>query len=351
MGPLNSMPTSVTDEEQGYPLHTMDENGVVEEEDDDELALLPGLPILPRSTYFKLILCAALSLLILLACIGIIASTTALAIHESYETQIAGNPGNGDVLTTSEYQITFPKPESQRDSLVDDWMAFWSSHSVYYRTATNTTMATSIRYQYNVNVRGPSTCHSDDYIRVRVFDKMDSAGVHTSGTTVDIKGNSHSASGAFSMPFWPNETLTSQQKMEQDLHECSQKYSRETRVYLTETPTFTHCKDVSVLYPWALKEKYDHNKVSTYDATYWWVREYAGYLNENTKFLIAFTLRYQSLEQAQYETAGAQAGEWSIRLFSLDHGHSYHYNEDVVQDTHDAWKAMMKHFGNGECRD
>jgi len=339
--------------EHEVPLHNMGENATEDELDEEVYDLHPSRPWWSiQGSSRKILLAAGVAVILVLSCLGIALGSTALAMHYSYEEQIAGNPGNGDVLTTSEYQITFPKSslEGERDLLVDEWMQYWKQQSIYYSTATQTSSASILRYQYYIDMTGRDSCDSSDRIRVRVYDKISSDQRHESGTTVDIKGDVRFQRNGLKKPFWPNSTLPSQQKLEHDFHECSEKYSRESRVYLSDvTQQFPRCRDISDLFPWALQDKYKDNKVKQFDSEYWWVKEYSGWLANDTRFLIAATFRYTTLEAAKSGEPAA-TGEWSIRLFSLQDGRSKEYNEDVVADAHNGWQAMIDHFGNGECR-
>lgn len=302
-------------------------------------------------SWVKLFLCAVLSVAILVACLGVVGGTTIIAMRESYQAQISGNPGNKDILVTSEYQISFPQPYAwhDREDLVTEWMEFWGNNSAYFAES-QPRVSTTIRHQYFVDMTGRSSCHSGDRIRVREYEQQDSEGGRTTGTTVDIKGNSNSKSGALALPYWPDPALPSQQKMEQDYHGCSLKYSRESRVYLdTSAPHFSHCRDISSLFPWALKEEYDDHKVKVHKHEYWWVRQYSGYLDQDTRFAIAFTLRYPTREGARRQAVPANRGEWSIRIYSREDGLTDTYNGDVVQDTRDTWRQTAKHFGSGAC--
>jgi len=303
-----------------------------------------------RISYFKILLWVSLCAVVLVACLGILMGTTILALHESYQAQIAGNPGNGEVLTTSEYQISFPKPFTwkDREELVAEWMEVWAEKSSFF-SQSQPSVSTTVRHQYFVDMSGRSSCRSGDRLRVRVYEKSDSKNGYSTGTTVDIKGNANSKDGAMNKPYWPASGLHAQQKMEKDYHGCSLKYSRESRVYLDDKIQFTSCGDISRLFPWALKDKYDQNRVSEYQHEYWWVRQYNGYLDGDTMYSIAFTLRYPTVEGARKQRDTANTGEWSIRIFGVEDGKSEIYNEDVVQDTREAWKALATHFGREAC--
>lgn len=90
------------------------------------------------------------------------------------------------------------------------------------------------------------------------------------------------------------------------------------------------------------------NKIAPGDMESWFVQEYSGYMDQDTKYLTSFTLKYDSTEDALFDI-NPTSGEWSIRLYSLNDGESQSYNEDVKSDIYNAWRELIQRFTSKEC--
>lgn len=258
---------------------------------------------------------------------------------------------NQDIHITSEYQIKIVFDDSwiNRSSVIDKWMEYFEEQCKYY-SSNEVDIEADIRRQYSVDLSGDDSCGFDYYIRVRDY----ISGPKSGTTTVDIKGNSSDEEEAKDLPFWPSDNFkdNSQQKCEKDFHECSSKYSRETRITFEEETKFNTCLDIVQLYPYAfdgMPVTKLWNPVESSSKDTWYIREYTGTLNETTDFKIAFTLKYHSDNDAVEHSTVPSSGEWSIRLYSLESGASDIYDAEVVTEVEKAWKAMMTNFGNDDC--
>jgi len=261
---------------------------------------------------------------------------------------------DNDVLKTTEFQmklVSFKNAETREEGM-EKWMRYFAKKSKYFSFDSSVTVKSKTRKQYYLDSKGEKKCGPDYEIRVEEY-----VGGDINGTsTIDIKDNSQKESTARNMPFWPSSKYinNSKQKCERDEHECSHKYSRETRLYMDEWKEWSTCRDLVEMFPWAYKDltaKQLDYKVKPGDMKYWFIQEYEGYLDDDTRFKAAFTMKYHSLDEAMNDHAAENAtkGEWSIRLYSLDGGLSSEYNKDVYDDVTKAWKSLINHYGNDDC--
>jgi len=253
---------------------------------------------------------------------------------------------------TTEMQINLKDFDSwiDRDAKMEEWMNTMNQQSTYLDTS-NAIIFEAIRKQYEIDA---SNCYSDIEYRVREYSSWKDG---DSKVTIDSKVNDKNANIACTAPIAPGPLhfSTSSEKCELDLHECSKddKYSREARIYFTED-TYelpTHCIDMIDLYPEQFKglnEEYLKKSVSTKHTAYWYERKYSGYM-EDTKYEIAFTLRYNNLEDARKGDVKPTSGEWSIRIFTVGDGYSDTWNTYVSNDTLNLYKTLKQTFGENGC--
>ena len=253
---------------------------------------------------------------------------------------------------TTEMQIDLKDFDTwiDRDAKMDEWIKTMNKHSNYLDT-TNADIFETTRKQYEIDA---SNCNSDIEYRVREYTSWKDG---DSMVTMDSKVNDKDINIACTAPIAPGPShyTTSSEKCELDLHECSKddKYSREARIYFTkdtyELPT--QCIDMVDLYPeqfTGLDEEHLQKKVSTKHNASWYERKYSGYMDD-TKYEIAFTLRYKNLEDARNGDVKPTSGEWSIRLFTVGDGYSDTWNTSISDDILDLYKTLKQTFGEDGC--
>lgn len=253
------------------------------------------------------------------------------------------------IVTTTEFQITLENlgdsEWDDRASMMKTWMQYFEKSSDYF-TLEESTMQNQSKNQFYVDI---DDCGSSHLIRVRnIVD-----GYMENLSTIDIKGNSQSESKAAALPFWPAPKYlgNSTQKCERDEHVCDHKYSRETRVTLDYFKSFEYCVDIVELFPYAFGNLPATSLVipiAPGKEEAWFEQLYTGYLDGNTRYKVAFTIKYDNIDDA-IDNHHPKSGEWSIRLYSLGDGASSEYNEDVKQDISQAWKALIDKYSTETC--
>ena len=256
---------------------------------------------------------------------------------------------NEVIHTTTEFQIKLPNLSEwkSRESEMKKWMETFEEASSYF-SLEDSIPASNIRGQYYVDTDGSDRCGINHEIRVREY----ISGSQEGATTVDIKGNKKIEFLARRLPFWPAPEYVDQssQKCEKDVHAHDHKYSRETRITMDSPVTFETCLDVAKLFPYAYDVKMNvamHDLKVSSSRDYWMVQEFAGYLDNDTKYKVAFTLKYDSLKDAQNDHK-PHSGEWSIRIYALKDGNSLQYNQNVVDDVTQAWRALISTYDADE---
>ena len=259
-------------------------------------------------------------------------------------------PEYSGTLNTQEYQLNIPPTEVwlDREYQIDLWMAEFERLCTYF-SLENANVTTSYRMQYYYSLRGEERCNSDFTIRLRnYYDEGDK-----DGCTLDLKGNSWSHKFAFEFPFEPNVEYApiSKQKCELDHHSgwFDKTYSKETQLSLTNPIEFRKCSDITAVFPGLIfDEKYETNVLRPDPPRYWFVREYTGYMNDDTKYKVTFTLQYFSKKRCiSGSDIPGKRSEWSIRLYSLDDGNTNTYNERVLSNIEFTWNTLRSRSKSG----
>ena len=270
--------------------------------------------------------------------------------YETWSLRNITNLQEQAIANTKEFQIQFDNIEEwqDRESKVREWMAFFTQVSSTF-DPDSAEIDTHVYLQYYVDLQGRHRCHSEHEVRVREIYYPSGPGK----TSLDIKKSASSTRAALKIPIWPASNYTSLQKVEHDIHECSEKYSRVSRVWIDGTGwEFNRCRDISPYFPYLPEwdQKHRKNKVRSHQSQYWWLSSYSGYLNETTLYKLSFTLRYESLEEAQMSSMTPLQGEWSLRIYALGDGLSDLWDSTVVEDVNESWLKLINYFGNGECK-
>src|SRR3990167_7454822 len=214
---------------------------------------------------------------------------------------------------TAEYQIKLVLNDlTQRESMIREWIYTMSIMSNYLIFNFEHGQQ-SIREQYYLV---PDICGAPQTIRIRKY----IYGTKYNVTTLDIKSSARFYQNALSFPLWPAKEYSSSanQKYERDIHECREKYARETRIYLDGlSHSFVTCNDLHHYFPWAIKGSDDPLLVEPTEP--WYVFTYSK-VHDGTEITVTFTARYDSVDDAISGTSRPSSGEFSIRFSSKDHG-------------------------------
>ena len=257
-----------------------------------------------------------------------------------------------DIKNTTEYQIDINDLTSwnNRNSELQIWLTAMNENSEYL----NLTMDDAnyyARVQYTIGISGNTKCYEDWEIRVRDY----ISGSKTGQTEVDIKGNDKTAAGAYALPFTPSTVYfsNSSQKCENDVHHCPKddKWSRETRIMFDFNIEFSTCEDIIKLYPDAfpnLPSNKHKNQVNKASDQYWWFASFNGTLDGDTNYEVSFTLRYHDRDAALQGGTPISGSEWSIRLYTLNGGHTNDYNPAVQADIGSMYRKLFDIFGDSE---
>ena len=143
----------------------------------------------------------------------------------------------------------------------------------------------------------------------------------------------------------------STQRCERDEYQCSNEYTRTSKVLFSQPKEILTCKDVAAIYPRAfiLNSTNLQNSVGFESQQIWYSREYSGYLNSDTKFKVSFDMKYPTVGGALDEETVPTKGSWSVRIYSLDSGQQSFFDNEVVKDVTSAWLKVNNHFGDGYC--
>jgi len=260
------------------------------------------------------------------------------------------------IRNTTESQIDIYETTlwTDREAQIEQWIAIANEESVYLNTSYAQVFQTT-REQKILSAKG---CNSKVEFRTRV--NIDGDG--TGDGYIDAKGNDKDIYTACTLPYDPAPMYqtNSSQKCELDIHECpdDDKYSRETRIFFAGYfLSLTMCKHLVELFPDSidLAPSDDEVELTTRLDQTWWAKKYIGYLDNDTKYEMTFTLRYHSAEDAMNakdprNNVEPAAGEWSIRLFSLGDGFTDEWNENVVDDVATMYNKLMVDVGRpGYC--
>jgi hypothetical protein len=248
------------------------------------------------------------------------------------------------IANTKEYQIQLEFPDAfyPRLAEVEDWMNSINAASVYL----NLTMKDLQEKPHNQFLLDASKCHAgSEHYRVRSF-------LTETTQTIGAKSNAQTKEAAAKYPYWPGSAFldNSFQKLENDVHACHEKYSRETRISFESPRDYSYCVDLVVLFPWnfdGLSNDELLNPIKSKSFEYWWLGEFSGVM-DGMKYQIEFTLQYQTEEALMNESEPPSYAEWSIRTFAENAGFSEEWNIDADNDARNIWNAMQTMYGNAE---
>ena len=252
------------------------------------------------------------------------------------------------IRNTTEYQIKLiPADWSHREARVEEWMSVVAANNKFF-LPDEAHMKTSCRHQWDLHL---NDCGTSVQIRARSYYDGDEVGLFYA----DTKANSRDLS-VCAEPFdgASKYLLNTSQKCERDVHECpgDDKHSRETRIFFQDyEPPMETCGQCAELFPDVfadLSASDMDNATPTKAHTYWWVREYEGYLNASTRYLIAFTVSYSKQEDTIDPVHYPYYGEWSIRLHTLGDGLVDQWDEEVVAETEKMYQALQDQFTVGD---
>ena len=286
--------------------------------------------------------------------IGVLVTTLSLTlIDKPFVIPEEPDPNGEFVRNSSEYQITYANIDDwiDRDAMVESYLEVCNRSPLLDISMDDGKF--SARIQYKLITSGETRCYNNREIRVRDY----ISGYNEGTSYVDIKSSSTNLSKACDVPFWPADEYLddSRQKCETDIHQCKNKFSRETRIFFDEAQELVTCRDLLHLYPWAfdeLPEDKQLNEVDVDEDGSWWIASFKGMMDD-TNYEMSFTLKYETSEDAISGDIAPIYGEWSIRIYTEDDGGSDEYNPEVQNAAYDLWINLSETFGNsdsfGDC--
>ena len=302
------------------------------------------------------VLCTVLCLTLFTLVIGVLVTSLTLALYfidKPFVVPKEPDPNGEFIRNTSEYQIDYENITAwnNRDEMVEAYLEVCNRSPLLDISMDDGQF--SARIQYKLITSGETRCYNNREIRVREY----ISGYNEGTSYVDIKNNSEDRSEACDVPLWPADEYLddSRQKCETDIHQCKNKFSRETRIFFDEPQEFITCRDLLHLYPWAfdeLPEDKQRNEVDVDEDGSWWIASFKGMMDD-TNYEMSFTLRYDKDEDAISGDVAPIYGEWSIRIYTEDDGSSDEYNTEVQNAAYDLWINLSETFGNsdsfGDC--
>eukprot|EP00339_Tiarina_fusa_P010886 CAMPEP_0117020296 /NCGR_PEP_ID=MMETSP0472-20121206/15449_1 /TAXON_ID=693140 ORGANISM="Tiarina fusus, Strain LIS" /NCGR_SAMPLE_ID=MMETSP0472 /ASSEMBLY_ACC=CAM_ASM_000603 /LENGTH=235 /DNA_ID=CAMNT_0004725469 /DNA_START=250 /DNA_END=960 /DNA_ORIENTATION=- len=229
-----------------------------------------------------------------------------------------------------------------------EWMTFFAEKSKYF-TLQGAYPKKSSKIEYKIDMSGPERCNSDfvvhteEYIDGYVGDLF----------AVNLKGESMNKEEAFYLPLWPTSKYQarSTQRCERDEYQCTNLFTRSSKVTFSQPKELTTCKDIAEIYPRAFDVNGTdfQNPIAVESQQIWFTQAYSGYLSVDTKYKISFDLKYPTVNGALFEDSIPTKGVWSVRLYSLEDGEQNLWNNDVVKDITTAWLKLINEFGDGYC--
>lgn len=255
------------------------------------------------------------------------------------------------VANTVEYKIKIPhiKTWTNRTSNFTTWMEYFDAQSSYFSLLdTSTDFHSEIKYDLNIST--PVHCKSDYKINIEQYLDGEKDGLFS----ISLKGTKNDRDEAFYLPFWPSSKyqLRSSQKCQRDEYQCYNSFVRSSKVSFSQPKEIQTCRDLVAIYPHAfnISGSVLDNKVDLSSQEIWYIQEYSGYLDVDTKYKIELELRYSSVDDAIFEHGLPEKGEWSIKLYSLENGKLTLWNNDVLKDITSAWLRLINHFGDTYCK-
>ena len=215
----------------------------------------------------------------------------------------------------------------------------------------------TVRYQYILDTH---SCGKNFNPRVRDY----YTGYRANTATMDVKASTdgHDGPEKVSSDTWiPKKEFTKDAmiKFEWDVHPCKIKYSVEGRVYVPFLSNFTTCRDVAKVFERideGTKSSKLDNELSTHDlfSGYWYEFEQHGFLSDGiTEYKTAITLEYRTLDEAVYAIGvPINSPEWSIRIFSTNHG-TGKWSRFAIDDINHRYFDVLDFFGTPDlpCKD
>ena len=137
------------------------------------------------------------------------------------------------------------------------------------------------------------------------------------------------------------------QKLEQDVHPCTKKYSRETRVdNLSPDITFQTCGDLHHYYPHLWGDNVKKNGLTRTGDEYWYSGVYQGYFDNGVKFKSDVTILYNTLDELEKGTIlNDVKGEYSLRIWSTHDGFGP-WNQTTFNEVSQWHQQLCEHFGS-----
>ena len=184
----------------------------------------------------------------------------------------------------------------------------------------------TIRFQY---IMDTDNCKKAFNPRIRRYYSV----IKDGNVTLDIKSSTYGTEGPekiISQGGWQifdDFKEGSLQKFEWDIHPCKIKYSLESRVNIPIDMRMLTCGDLAKIYKRVDAAVNDDNRDNEFTwnslfSGWWYELEYRGFLWDGiTEFKTALTLEYNTKEDAEIGmTKPINAAEWSIRVWSTNHG-------------------------------
>merc|ERR1712137_711818 len=150
-----------------------------------------------------------------------------------------------------------------------------------------------------------------------------------------------------------------EQKYEWDVHPCKIKYSLEARLQVPFETDLKQCWELADMFPRA-KQKIPEESLENYLThndlyTGWWYEfEQYGTLPDGiTDYKTSITLEYSSKEDAlDGNVTPIGTPEWSIRIWSSNHGTGQWYHPSVL-DINRKYFKIVEFFGTPDypCKD
>ena len=328
------------EDEKEEHVYTMEMNG-----EDKEDYILPGVDkrINSRMKLTRAQLCLIVqNLLILIVLVGIfafMASDIALKVSEENR---SGNV-DSELESTAEFQmVLYPSVWKNRDKALNDFFSYFQSISGFPFLSKPIIENQRTQYYIHINDCKP---YVDAGLRLRNY----IWGPDQGNSTLDSKVESCHYDDCIVAPLQPSDKYSKDafQKVEHDVHPCSSKYSRETRVDgIPFKPNFLFCKDVYEFYPYLWDTKHNNERLGFTALEYWYTGVYEGVFSNGAKFKSDVTIQYNSLEEMQKgNILDTVTGEYSLRIWSTHNGYGP-WNQTTFDEVSGWHQQLCKKFGS-----
>lgn len=263
----------------------------------------------------------------------------------------------GQLVHTQEYQLKLFQAEwRNRTARLETFLSTISSYSKPWFTLSRQASKENIREQ--IFVDHTKRCGERYSFRIRNYIWGDDIGT----STIDVKVVSNNegielVETATNLDPSPAVRASSILKLEKDVHPCkADKWSKETRITdVVFRPQVSTCQDLSDFFPdlWKDYPHLQNQEVSMREPEWWWQLSQHGRFSDGTKWKSAFTLRYDSLEEAKVGYDPKQRGEWSLRIYASDEGRGP-WNEPLVDEINKLYFRLVEALGSDKewpCED